>query len=183
MAHQSSTADYHTGGTAWWAYALLGIAFLIAGFVVLGNVVAATIVSAFIFGIVLLVAGAFEIFHAFYAKGWGGVLYSLIIGVLYMLGGWVLVSNPVSAIFPLTLAFGALLFASGLVRLMLAFRYWADYGWLLLFSGLIAIAAAVIIISGWPVSGLWVIGFFVGIDLLLYGFWWIVYAFEVRRHA
>jgi uncharacterized membrane protein HdeD (DUF308 family) len=66
---------------------------------------------------------------------------------------------------------------------VLAFRYWADYGWLLLASGLIAIAAGAVIISGWPVSGLWVIGLFVGIDLLSYGFWWLVYAFEVRRHA
>jgi uncharacterized membrane protein HdeD (DUF308 family) len=53
----------------------------------------------------------------------------------------------------------------------------------LLLSGLIGIAAALIILTGWPMTGLWVLGLVVGIDLISYGFLWIAYAITGRQHA
>jgi len=39
----------------------------------------------------------------------------------------------------------------------------------------------VLVLAQWPVSGLWVIGLFVGIDLILYGGTWIALALRMRE--
>ncbi len=182
MATSATARRVETSDGPAWAYALLGLVFVIAGIYVLGNLVAASIITAWLLGFVVLVAGVAEVIHAFYAKSWGGFAYSLLIGALYLIAGCVLVFNPLGALLPLTLAFGVLVLGSAIVRIVMAFRYWAHAGWMLLISGLIGVGASVIILSGWPVTGLWVFGLVVGVDLLSYGFWWIAYAFT-GRHA
>jgi uncharacterized membrane protein HdeD (DUF308 family) len=39
---------------------------------------------------------------------------------------------------------------------------------------------ASLILAQWPASGLWVIGLFIGIDLIFYGFAWIALAAGLR---
>jgi uncharacterized membrane protein HdeD (DUF308 family) len=53
-------------------------------------------------------------------------------------------------------------------------------GWLLL-SGVASLLLGIMIWAEWPVSGVWVIGLFVGIDLLFYG-WWLVSLALAARH-
>src|ERR1700739_5083770 len=43
----------------------LGIVYVVAGLIALGSVVMATIVSVFVVGIMMLIAGVAEVFHAF----------------------------------------------------------------------------------------------------------------------
>ncbi|WP_052699357.1 HdeD family acid-resistance protein [Hyphomicrobium sp. 99] len=166
---------------SWWGAILLGAVFILAGLIVLGDVVAATVISAFIIGIVLLVAGASEVFQSFSAPHWRGFLLRLLVGLLYAVCGLMLVSNPAAASVALTLVFALALIASGVVRIVQAVEYWQWFGWLLLVSGIVGIAAGLVILSKWPVSGLWVLGLVVGIDLLLHGFWWITLGAGLRR--
>jgi uncharacterized membrane protein HdeD (DUF308 family) len=37
-----------------------------------------------------------------------------------------------------------------------------------------------LVIAGWPATGLWVIGLFIGINLIVYGLSWIVLALGLR---
>jgi uncharacterized membrane protein HdeD (DUF308 family) len=37
-----------------------------------------------------------------------------------------------------------------------------------------------LVLAQWPASGLWVIGLFLGIDLIFYGFAWIAIALGLR---
>jgi uncharacterized membrane protein HdeD (DUF308 family) len=37
-----------------------------------------------------------------------------------------------------------------------------------------------LILAQWPASGLWVIGFFIGLDLIFHGFAWIALAAGLR---
>ncbi len=177
-AHYGAHAE--PAQSQWWQFGLLGVALVAIGIFLLANVVAATIATAILFGVALLLVGLFEVLHAFWAKGWGGFFVSLIVGLLYMGAGAVLLYNPIAASAVLTLAFAALLIASGIFRIVLASRFWAQAGWVLLLSGLIGIAAGIIIFLAWPVSGLWVLGLCVGIDILFHGIWWLTYAWQVR---
>jgi uncharacterized membrane protein HdeD (DUF308 family) len=43
-------------------------------------------------------------------------------------------------------------------------------------DGVITIALGLLVFAQWPASGLWVIGLFVGIDLIFYGVAWIALA-------
>lgn len=44
------------------------------------------------------------------------------------------------------------------------------------FNGIIALVMGGLTLAEWPVSGLWVIGLFVGIDLIFFGWSWVALA-------
>jgi len=57
-------------------------------------------------------------------------------------------------------------------------------GWgMLLVSGIITLVLGLMIWNEWPLSGIWVIGLFVGIDLIFYGWWLVSLALSVRHLA
>src|SRR4029453_12594688 len=111
-----------------------------------------------------IVAGAFEIIHAFWTKGWGGFLWQILLGALYIAFGVVLWSQPVSGAMILTFALGLMLMISGMVRAYVSVTHWQDAGWLMLLSGVFGILAGAVIVTGFPASGLWVLGLLLGID-------------------
>ena len=76
----------------------------------------------------------------------------------------------------LTYALGLMLAISGLVRAFLSVTHWQEAGWLMLLSGVFGILAGVVIITGFPMSGLWVLGLLLGIDLISHGVAWLTYA-------
>jgi uncharacterized membrane protein HdeD (DUF308 family) len=178
MAHTDTAADEWR--TNWWQSALLGIVLVLAGLFALRDATAATLVSAIVFGLALLCAGAAEIVQAFGAPHWSGTLWRLLVGALYAIGGGVLVADPLAASAVLTLAFAAALVASGAVRLFLAVKHWHRLGWLLFASGLAGILGGLVIFLKWPLSGLWVLGLVVGVDLILHGIWWITSGWTAR---
>jgi uncharacterized membrane protein HdeD (DUF308 family) len=166
---------------SWWGALLVGVIFIFAGIFVLGDVVAATVISTFLIGILLVVAGISEVFQAFSAQYWRGFFLRALIGILYVICGLMLISDPARASITLTLIFALALIASGLVRIVQAFQYWQWYGSLLLVSGIVGIIAGLVILSKWPLSGLWVLGFVVGVDLILHGIWWLSLVGRLRQ--
>jgi uncharacterized membrane protein HdeD (DUF308 family) len=179
MFHFGAMAESHQATQrSWWTYALLGIALLIGGIIVLGDIAVASLISAIFISWAIVIAGIFQVVHAFSVRHWGGFLFDLLLGVLYVAVGAILLSNPAAASIKLTLILGVVLVASGVVRIVLAM--WQDAGWGFLLSGLVAILAGFLILSRWPSSGLWVLGLFLGVDLVVHGSAWIAYAFDVR---
>src|SRR3954468_6225021 len=79
-----------------WVCVLLGIVMVLAGILVLGDVVLVTVISTMVIGLTAIAAGAFEIIHAFWTKGWGGFLWQVLLGVLYVAFGVVLMRQPVA---------------------------------------------------------------------------------------
>jgi uncharacterized membrane protein HdeD (DUF308 family) len=74
-----------------------------------------------------------------------------------------------------------LFLVSGGLRLWLAWRHWQEHGWLLLVSGLVGIVLGVVLLAGFPWSGLVVPGLMLGVDLIVHGAWWLTLGFFVRR--
>src|ERR1700730_3463882 len=146
----------------------LGIVYVIAGFVALGSVVFATVVTVFMVGIMMLIAGAAQVINAFQIKTWGKFLLWLLLGVLYIVAGFVTFENPLLAAALLTLLLGASLVASGIMRIILAFGMREETPWIgVVFSGVVTLALGLIILGHWPVSSLYILGLFLGIDLVL----------------
>jgi uncharacterized membrane protein HdeD (DUF308 family) len=159
-----------------WVRILLGIVLILAGVFVLGDVVLATLISTVFIAAMAIAAGAFEIVHAFWTKGWGGFLWQILLGALYVAVGVVLISQPVPGALILTYSLGLLLLVSGFVRVVLSFAHWRDAGWIMLLSGVFGILAGVVILTGFPMTGLWVLGFLLGVDLVMHGVAWVAYA-------
>jgi uncharacterized membrane protein HdeD (DUF308 family) len=164
----------------WWWFALLGVVLIAGAMFMFGNLAAATVVSTIFIGATFLVLGAFQIVKAFYTQAWSGTLLNIVLGVLYLLAGFVLWGNPLAGAVSLTFLLAAMLVGSGLVRLWLAYRHWHAMGGLLMFSGIIAILAGFVIFAGWPASGIWVLGLCLAIDVLFQGFAWLMFGFALR---
>jgi uncharacterized membrane protein HdeD (DUF308 family) len=182
MAYKTATTtNPEKETTSWWGAILLGVVFIVAGIFVLGNLALATAISTMVLGIALLIAGGAEIIQSFSAPHWRGFFLRILMGALYVIAGLMLVADPLGASIVLTLMFAIAWIASGVVRLFQSYLYWEWSGWLLLLSGVVGIVAGLIVLSKWPVSGLWVLGLLVGIDLLVHGVWWISLGFQLRQ--
>ena len=93
-----------------------------------------------------------------------------------------LIYDPLASSVVITLLIALSLIAVGVFRITMAIqnRDLAVHGWLL-FAGIISLLLGIIIVAGWPVSGLWVIGLFVALELLLHGVAYVMLALSARR--
>lgn len=158
-----------------WLRVLLGIVLIAGGLFVLGDIALATLVSTLLIGSIAVVVGAFEIVHAFWTKGWGGFAWQLLLGVLYILFGLMVIRQPLAGALVLTFVIGFVFAVSGIVRVYLGFKQRHSMGWVMVLSGIIGIIAGLIVLAGWPMSGIWVLGLLLGIDLISHGIAWLVF--------
>lgn len=158
----------------WGWIVALGIIYLLVGLLALYSVVTATIASVFFVGIMMLIAGVAEVINAFQVKSWGKFFLWIVLGALYIVAGFVTLENPLLAAALLTLVLGAALVASGIMRIILAFNMKEGTPWMaVVFSGVITFLLGLIILAHWPVSSLYILGLFLGIDLVFAGLGWI----------
>jgi uncharacterized membrane protein HdeD (DUF308 family) len=162
----------------------LGVIYVIAGLIALGSIVMATIVSVFVVGLMMLIAGVAEVFHAFQIKTWGRFLLWLLLGALYIVAGFVTFENPLLAAALLTLLLAVSLIASGIMRIVLAFSLKEGMPWIwVVVSGVITLLLGLVILAHWPVASLYILGLFLGIDLIFAGAGWLAVGFGLKRQA
>jgi len=139
-----------------------------------------TIVAVDFFGWILVIAGAGVTIHAFWAKRWSGFFLQLLSGLLYLVAGWMLATHGELSAIALTLVIAISFVVQGAFRIGAALSTRID-GWDgLLVSGIITLLLGLMIWNEWPLSGVWVIGLFVGIDMFFYGGWFVSLALAVR---
>ncbi len=162
-------------------FLVIGIALVVLGMIAIGYAVEMTIVSVVFLGWLLVIGGIFEVIHGFSRRQWSGFFINLLGGVLYGVAGVVMIANPALAAVSLTLLIAIILIVAGVFRLIVAFSTSLQHrGWLIL-NGVISIVLGIMIWRSWPVSGLWVIGMFVGIDMIFDGWTEIMLALSVRN--
>ncbi|MEK9278716.1 MULTISPECIES: HdeD family acid-resistance protein [unclassified Bradyrhizobium] len=168
----------------WGWIVALGVVYLIAGFIALGSVMMATVASVLVVGAMMIVAGVTEVIGAFQLKSWGKFLIWALLGVLYVIAGLLTFENPLFAAVLLTLFLGASLIASGAVRLFLAFSMKRESPWVwVALSGAITLLLGLLIVARWPVNSVYILGLFLGIDLIMAGAGWVSLGFSLRhRH-
>ncbi len=166
----------------WGWMVALGALLALAGFVALGSVVASTIATVLVVGVAMIISGLVEIAYAFAMRSWKKFFLWIVVGILYVVGGAAAVQNPLLAAGFLTLLLGAGLVAAGLVRVFLAFQLPKDAPWgFVAFSGIITFLVGGVILAQWPVSSLWVLGAFLGVDLIFAGATWMGFGFALKR--
>jgi uncharacterized membrane protein HdeD (DUF308 family) len=166
----------------WGWIVALGVVYLIAGFIALGSVAMATVASVLIVGVMMIIAGVAEVISAFQIKSWGKFLLWVLLGLLYVVAGFVTFQNPLLAAVLLTLILGASLVASGIMRIILAFSMKRETPWIwVALSGVITVLLGALILVRWPVSSLYILGLFLGIDLIMAGAGWVGIGFGLRR--
>jgi len=166
----------------WWCFLALGITLVVFG---TGALIASPFVSlaaVVVFGFLLIAGGVIQLVSSFWAGQWSGFLLHLLIGVLYLITGYLIVDEPLRSLVNITLIVAMFLLISGLFRIVAALLIrFHDWGWVLL-NGMVTLLLGMMIYKHWPSSSLWVIGAFVGIDMLFNGWAWIMLAIHLRNH-
>jgi uncharacterized membrane protein HdeD (DUF308 family) len=166
----------------WGWIVALGVVYIIAGFVALGSVMIATVASVLVVGVMMIVAGVAELINAFQIKSWGKFLIWALLGVLYIVAGFVAFENPLLAAVLLTLMLGVSLVASGIVRIILAFSMKRETPWIwVALSSVITLLLGLLILARWPINSVYILGLFLGIDLIMAGAGWIGLGLGLHR--
>jgi uncharacterized membrane protein HdeD (DUF308 family) len=169
-------------GEKWGWFVGLGAAMLLLGILALGDVAAVTLISTIFIGAMLLVSGVFQAIHAFMVKTWSGFLLNMLGGIVYAIGGILIMDEPVQGAVIITLLLIAALVIGGVLRVVVALRHRAMGGWwLMALSGLISIVIGVLLYASLPWSGLWVLGTLIGVELLVQGMTWLMFGMALRR--
>ena len=158
-----------------------GVTLMALGTLAIVYDVSATIVSVILFGRLLMLAGVMQIVHAFQVRSWSGFFIYLLDGILRATVGTLLVAYPGSGAQTLTLVLSFYFIAGGLFKTIASIALqFPSWGWSVA-SALVSIALGVMLAMQWPTSGLWFIGFAVGIDLVLYGWALLMFAAAVKK--
>jgi uncharacterized membrane protein HdeD (DUF308 family) len=167
----------------WGWFLALGVGLLALGVAAVARAVTATVASMLFFGWLLVLAGAIEVVQAVLVGHWAGFFQHLLAAILFLVVGLIMVMRPIISAEVLTLFMAVFFMVGGLFQLIgAAWITLPGWGWHVV-DGIITIALGVLVFMQWPASGLWVIGLFVGIDLIFYGLAWIAIALGLRGAA
>jgi len=121
-------------------------------------------------GILLIIGGAGQCVWATKTesrdKGW--LVFSL--GAIAVLTGCYLVFQPITALSPVITAVAVYLGLTGVGTVVHALSLRANDGWLwMLAAGAASMLLALLVVSQWPAGGVWAVGFWIGLQLILCG--------------
>jgi len=138
-------------------------------------------VSAIV-GWMLVFGGVTHLAAAFHARGAGAVLWEILVGLVYLVGGGYTLFHPLLGVATLTLFLAGVFLAEGVLEILAFFgiRGQKSSGWML-FDGLVTILLAGLIWFHWPSSSVWAIGTIVGISLLMSGVKWLMISLASRK--
>jgi uncharacterized membrane protein HdeD (DUF308 family) len=166
-------------GTTWGV--VLGVLIALLGVLAIALPLVATLAVTLLFGWLFIGVGVFQIVYAIQTRQGGQFPWKLIWGLLYLAAGVLILFNPVQGVLTLTLILGVTIFVQSAIQIVMAFqlRPAAHWGWLL-FSGILGIILGILIWSNWPYSAVWVLGLWVGINLLVDGITIVVASLTLR---
>ena len=168
---------------SWGWFVAFGIITALLGVAALSTVVLSTVASVFLIGLFMIVAGGIEIGIGLKAKAGGWKAVWILVGFLYIVAGAFALAQPLLAAVMFTLMIGAALLATGILRIVAGLQ--TDHGpkALVVLAGAVTTLLGILILAGWPASGLVVLGTFLGIDLLFYGLTWMAFGLQLRNSA
>jgi uncharacterized membrane protein HdeD (DUF308 family) len=165
----ASGHELHALRDQWWCFLILGIALVLLGATAVGSSFAASVTIVVLFGFLLLAGGVIQVVSSFWAGKWSGMLLHLLIGLLYSIVGFMIIDAPVENTLLITKVIAIFLIVSGIFRIAAALvQRFPDWGWVLLNGG-VTLLLGLLINRQWPTSGFWVIGLFVGIEMIFNG--------------
>ncbi len=166
-----------------WGWLLaLGILFVILGTIGLSVTGGITLFSMYFFAVFLFIAGFSQLADACYSRGWQGIIWHLLVAILYMVAAALISYDPLLASTFITAVLAWVFIFMGLSRLFLSFNLYRAPGWgWFLVSSIAAILLGVLILVQWPFSGYWFIGLMIAIELIISGWTYILIAIALRN--
>jgi uncharacterized membrane protein HdeD (DUF308 family) len=167
--------------TRWRWFLGLGVVVMALGVFALGASATREPIVVPLFGWTLVVAGTLVAMHGILRRQWGGFVIELSTGILYGVAGITVIADPYRSAEALSLMLAVFLLIHGTFRLvMAAVTRFPHRPWLAL-HGAASIGLGVGIWAGWPFVGMWVLGLFIGAELILGGLVLAMLGLSARR--
>lgn len=131
-------------------------------------------------GILVMAGGILRLIWAFKTGSLGKGILVFLIGVLTLLAGFWIITEPFIAAGALTIVLSIYFFADGLMEIIAAFSVSDGKGWLI-FDGIVTVILGVLLFMGFPFSGPLAVGVLLGIKLLLAGITMLTLGSAVKR--
>ncbi|UFS68600.1 HdeD family acid-resistance protein [Geomonas sp. RF6] len=148
----------------------LGILFVLLGVIGLAMAFLVTLATTVAFGVLFLAGGVAQSVHAFSVSGWKERGLYLLMGVLYLVAGLAVIFNPLAASAVFTFILALVLVVLGVCRIAFAIRNRGQSRWEWpLMAGNLSILIGIMIMLQWPLSGLWVLGLLVSLEMIFHG--------------
>jgi uncharacterized membrane protein HdeD (DUF308 family) len=165
----------------WGWFLAFGIVLAVLGIAAVVRSFTATIASMIFFGWMLLFAGVVEFINAFMVGHWAGFFLHLLASIFFLATGFLFLIKPVISAEVATLVMSLFFLIGGLYQFIAALcTHLPGWGWQV-FDGILASLMGVLLMVQWPLSGLWAIGLFIGIDLIFCGFSWVALALDLHK--
>lgn len=167
--------------TNWSSFLILGIILVLLGILAIIGANYATLTSIIFFGVLLAIGGILQIIYSFWGRKGQGFAPTLLAGLFYAIVGLVFITHPTASAIAITLLLAAFYSVSGIFKIIVSLtRPVIQWEWLL-FSGIVSFALGMFIWAEWPTIGLWLIGLFIGIDLIFVGWFWIMLGMVAKK--
>ncbi len=139
-----------------------------------------TVVSVLFLGWLLILGGILEGLHAFQHRESGHLFLYVMEALLAIVTGALLLKSPLVGALVVTLLLASYFIIAGIFRIVasLALRF-PSWGWMF-FNGLVTLALGIIVWGGWPASGFWILGLFVGVSLMVSGWARVMLALALK---
>ena len=160
----------------------LGIGLIILGVLSIGVPLLATLAVTTMVGFLFLIGGVMYIVHALRSVRGGRLALEILLSIVYLAAGLVLLSNPLTGAFTLTLFLIGFFIAQGVLKIIhsVRFRGISNWGWML-FSGILSLVLAFLILAGLPLTAFWALGVIIGIDFIFSGVSIVMISLSMRE--
>jgi uncharacterized membrane protein HdeD (DUF308 family) len=135
-------------------------------------------------GWLLIFGSGAHFIAAFKGGGAKQVIFQVLVGIVYLIGGFYFLTHVIMGVGTLTLLLAVIILAEGVVELIAYFRMKSHgaSGWLLL-NGIITLLLGGLILFHWPSSSIWAIGTLLGVNLLMTGISRLMFGLAARKLA
>ena len=166
--------------TGW--YIAAAVLFIVLGMLAIIEPALAGLAVSRLVGWLLVFGGVSHWIGAFKGGGAKQVIFQVLIGFAYLIGGFYCLMHPLLAIGTLTLLLAGVILAGGLLEIISYFRLKGEEasGWML-FNGIITLFLGGMIWFHWPSSSVWAIGIIVGVTLFMTGMARLMFGLAARK--
>lgn len=165
------SSDYHDHIREHWQGVMLeGAVFIILGVLAFTLPLAFSITFELVLGWIFLAAGTLQLYRTAQTPRAPGVWLMGISSLIAMIFGIMLLFHPLEGLLATTFIIAIYFLAEGILKITYAWqvRDYTNPAWVI-FSGIVSIIIAAIILFEWPMSSMWFIAVIMGIYLFING--------------
>ena len=162
----------------------MAVVFIVLGTMAIIEPGVAGLAITILVGWLLIFGGATHLVAAFTGGGAGRVIWQVLIGIVYIVGGLYFLTHTLLGLGTLTLLLAVIILTEAVLEVIAYFRMRSEggSGWLLV-NALITLLLGGLIWFHWPSSSVWAIGTLVGVNLLMTGISRLMFGLAARQLA